>query len=140
MSPMAGITQDLEEIQAMPPGGAASRNEFLPSEKLLLARLCVVHGKDYSLRGGRERFWTKIQQLFSEGIGRTATNPRTTMMRMTADFTAKINREVKETGTAQTDGEYEQTMAQWKAHVDSVCFLSLISNFSINHNFKSNYY
>ena len=68
------MTQDLEEILAMPPGGAASHNQFLPSKKPLLAWRCIVHGKDYSLRGGRAQFWTKIQQLFSEGFGHTATN------------------------------------------------------------------
>jgi hypothetical protein len=33
---------------------------------------------------------------------------------MLAEFKMKVEREGRETGTAQTDGEYERTMEKWK--------------------------
>jgi hypothetical protein len=100
-----------------------SRNRLTPSEKLALARICINHGGDYSIKGGRERFWAKIQALFTNEIGRPCGNPRPVMSRMLADYEVKMTREEKETGTAQKDGEYEQTMREWKSRVNGVCIL-----------------
>ncbi|KAG0127821.1 hypothetical protein HOY82DRAFT_612902 [Tuber indicum] len=41
------------------------------------------------------------------------------MARMLAEYEVKLDKEVKESGTAQADGKYEQTMAQWKVRVES---------------------
>ena len=48
------------------------------------------------------------------------------MARMLAEYDSKVYREIKESGTAQTDGEYEHTMTQWKARVESVGFYIFI--------------
>jgi len=118
----AGATHEMAELEIIHAGQATSRNRFTETEKLLLARLCVLHGGEFSVRGGRERFWLKIQQLFGNALHHPVNNPRSTMARMLAEYDTKVYREIKESGTAQTDGEYEQTMTQWKARVESVSF------------------
>ena len=89
-----------------------SRNRFTPSERLLIARFCVLHGVEFSVRGGRERFWLKIQQLFLNSLGRPVSNPRNIMARMLTEYNLKIEHDLKESGTAQINGEFEQTMEQ----------------------------
>lgn len=117
-TPAAGSIQDHEELEIV--HTRPVRNRFSDGEKLLLARLCVQHGGDFSIRGGRERFWLKIQELFSSALGGPVCNPRSIMARMLAQYDLKASREIKESGTAQTDGEFEQTMAEWKIRVESV--------------------
>jgi len=123
---LGGILQQPQRSQEPPNIHAGysvpinSRNRYTPSEKLLLARLCVLHGAENSMRGGRERFWLKIQQLFSNALGRPVSNPPITMVRMLTEYNIKIEQDMKESGTAQIDGEFKQTMEQWKSRVDSV--------------------
>lgn len=118
-APFVGDVKSEGPAQAV--GPRTGRTRLTAKEKLELAQLCVLHGGEYTQKGGRERFWIKMQGLFSDGIGRSCGNPRPIMSHMLAEFEAKIEREGRETGTAQTDGEYEQTMAKWKTRVDSVC-------------------
>jgi len=117
-TPAAGSIQDHKELEII--HTRPVRNRFSDGEKLLLARLCVQHGGEFSIRGGQERFWLKIQELFSSALGRPVCNPRSIMARMLAQYDLKVSCEIKESGTAQTDGEYEQTMAEWKIRVESV--------------------
>lgn len=120
----AGCIAGTSEVEEITPLQAAEevnvRYRLTSKEKLLLVRLCVLHGGEYSLPSGRERFWSKMQDLFSTTLGRPASNPRVTMSRMLTEYKKKIERERKETGTAQTDGEYEQAMELWKSRVESV--------------------
>jgi len=122
----AGEKHEMGELQIIYAGQATPRNRFTETEKLQLARLCVLHGGEFSVRGGRERFWLKIQQLFGNALRRPVSNPCSTMARMLAEYNTKVSREIKESGTAQTDGEYKQTMTQWKARVESVSFFIFI--------------
>lgn len=48
------------------------------------------------------------------------------MAHMLAKYDTKVHCEIKKSGTAQTDGEYEQAMTQWKARVESVDFYIFI--------------
>ena len=114
-------TSDIEEITPVQATEETNtRHRLTNKERLQLVRLCILHGGEYSLPAGRERFWLKIQGLFSTALGRPASNPRVTMSRMLTEFNKKIEREKKETGTAQTDGEYEQAMELWKSRVETV--------------------
>ena len=62
-SNLAGATHEMAELEIIYAGQATPRNRFTETEKLLLARLCILHGGEFSVRGGLEWFWLKIQQL-----------------------------------------------------------------------------
>ncbi|PUU82935.1 hypothetical protein B9Z19DRAFT_1073983 [Tuber borchii] len=113
-------TSEVEEITPIQAAEQANiRHRLTSKEKLVLVRLCVLHGGEYSLPSGRERFWSKMQGLFSTTLDCPASNPRVTISRMLTEYTKKIERERKETGTAQIDGEYEQAMELWRSRVES---------------------
>lgn len=97
-----------------------SRIRLNAFEKLQLARMCVQYGEEYSQRGGRERFWTKIQSLLSGQIGRQIGNPRSIMTRMLADYEANLRSGIAGSGAAHGDWGFGHTMAQWKTRVDLV--------------------
>ena len=66
-----------------------------------------------------QAFWEKISALATR-VGRSVRNLSTMVRRMPDEHNALLSAQAKETGTAQQDGEYEQTMALWKERVDSV--------------------
>ena len=68
----------------------------------------------------RYAFWEKISILATRELERPVENPNLMVQRMLDEYNTLLSVQAKETGTAQPDGEYEQTMALWKERVDSV--------------------
>ena len=105
------------------PTGARGQDERVrlgKDEKLAVIRLCLLYAPEYSVPGGRGEFWKKVARIASQQLGKPVKNPSQMSRKMLDDYAILMASRSRETGTAQPDGEYEQSMEQWKQRVDSV--------------------
>ncbi|RPA93512.1 hypothetical protein L873DRAFT_1847142 [Choiromyces venosus 120613-1] len=104
------------------PTGARGQDErvhLTKDEKLVIIHLCLLYAPEYSVPSGQGEFWKKVARLASQQLGRPVKNPSQMMRKMRDDYVILMASRSREMGTAQPDGEYEQSMEKWKHRVDS---------------------
>lgn len=98
--------------------GENMRVRLTKPEKLEIMKMCVEHGAEYSVPGGRGAFWEKIAQLASEKTGRDVRNPSQMVRKLLDMYIAGVGR----------TGELGVCMEAWKKRVDEVCILLRVGN------------
>ncbi|KAI5854117.1 hypothetical protein BZA05DRAFT_443639 [Tricharina praecox] len=88
--------------------GENMRVRLTKPEKLEIMKMCVEHGAEYSVPGGRGAFWEKIAQLASEKTGRDVRNPSQMVRKLLDMYIAGVGR----------TGELGVCMEAWKKRVD----------------------
>lgn len=116
----AGVGADVGRV-------AKTRVRLTRPEKLEIMKLCVEHGHEYSLPGGRGAFWEKIARLGSARTGRDVRNP-SQMVRKLLDMYV-----TGAPGSGWRTGELAACLEAWKNRVDQVragIFSFLLFSFS----------
>ena len=93
---------------------AKTRVRLTRPEKLEIMKLCVEHGHEYSLPGGRGAFWEKISRLGTARTGRDVRNPSQMVRKLLDMYVAGTP------GSSWRTGELAACLEAWKNRVDQV--------------------
>jgi hypothetical protein len=90
-----------------------------------------MYGDEYSIPGKRTQFWEKIALLATEEVGREVKNAQSLVKKQLDKYNAIMEKRLMDSGKAEPETEWEQTMDRWKKRRDSVCFRILRCYFTV---------